>query len=422
MKQKNGFTLIELLAVIVILAIIALIATPIVLGIIEDSKNSSQLQSAIFYLDAVENAIGKEMLDGSKVEDGTYDIIEDGDLCKDYKDGKCINKIGVDATGELPKSGTIKIEKGRIKDLELVYENKTIGKDNNGDLVFVEPTELLYRIGEEVTFNPGDGDRTWNVIGEDKDTVMLMMTENLGDTVKWHSGPSCENIFGPKDALEYLNSLTIGWSNVDPIESYSYTNNLNGISRPYGYQKVEITNGVTTLTDWKGNTTTLDETNKAKARILSIEEILEISSKINENLTIENLEAYITRHLSTLNSAFNGTATNVDEIIEVITSYGDTYEFLKLESKHVQLYGIVLLLVFNAGLEPEYNLLFPEYLYNNLNNEDGINGYWTLSTEAEGNNRNSWQVGYEGVMLGSSVWSEDYGVRPVITIPKTKLK
>ena len=36
--NKKGFTLIELLAVIVILAIIALIATPIVLNLISESK------------------------------------------------------------------------------------------------------------------------------------------------------------------------------------------------------------------------------------------------------------------------------------------------------------------------------------------------------------------------------------------------
>ena len=45
MKEK-GFTLIELLAVIVILAIMALIATPIVLGIIDDTKKSAELRSA----------------------------------------------------------------------------------------------------------------------------------------------------------------------------------------------------------------------------------------------------------------------------------------------------------------------------------------------------------------------------------------
>ena len=36
--MKKGFTLIELLAVIVILAIIALIASPIVIGLIEDAR------------------------------------------------------------------------------------------------------------------------------------------------------------------------------------------------------------------------------------------------------------------------------------------------------------------------------------------------------------------------------------------------
>ena len=39
MNKKGGFTLIELLAVIVILAIIALIATPIVLNIINDTMS-----------------------------------------------------------------------------------------------------------------------------------------------------------------------------------------------------------------------------------------------------------------------------------------------------------------------------------------------------------------------------------------------
>ena len=54
--NSKGFTLIELLAVIVILAIIALIATPIVLGIIEDSRQSSNKLSAGYIVDTVEKA------------------------------------------------------------------------------------------------------------------------------------------------------------------------------------------------------------------------------------------------------------------------------------------------------------------------------------------------------------------------------
>ena len=56
MNRNKGFTLIELLAVIVILAIIALIATPIVLGIINDSKESSRKISASYIVNAVEQS------------------------------------------------------------------------------------------------------------------------------------------------------------------------------------------------------------------------------------------------------------------------------------------------------------------------------------------------------------------------------
>ena len=55
--RKKGFTLIELLAVIVILAIIALIATPIITNIISDAKKQSNERSLELYASAIENAI-----------------------------------------------------------------------------------------------------------------------------------------------------------------------------------------------------------------------------------------------------------------------------------------------------------------------------------------------------------------------------
>ena len=54
--MKKGFTLIELLAVIVILAIIALIATPIILGIINDARESAKTRSAELVYTGVEYA------------------------------------------------------------------------------------------------------------------------------------------------------------------------------------------------------------------------------------------------------------------------------------------------------------------------------------------------------------------------------
>lgn len=54
--MKKGFTLIELLAVIVILAIIALIATPIILGIINDARDEAKQRSAELVVQSVELA------------------------------------------------------------------------------------------------------------------------------------------------------------------------------------------------------------------------------------------------------------------------------------------------------------------------------------------------------------------------------
>ena len=71
-KMKKGFTLIELLAVIVILAIISLIATPIVLNIINEARESSTLRSVDFYLDAVEYSIADAVLNNVQIKDNTY--------------------------------------------------------------------------------------------------------------------------------------------------------------------------------------------------------------------------------------------------------------------------------------------------------------------------------------------------------------
>ena len=60
--MKKGFTLIELLAVIVILAIISLIAIPIVLNIIEDARKSSIADSAYGYIDGITKFFAGEII------------------------------------------------------------------------------------------------------------------------------------------------------------------------------------------------------------------------------------------------------------------------------------------------------------------------------------------------------------------------
>ena len=63
MKKKNGFTLIELIAVLVILAILALIVTPLVMNIIRKAKISADRRSVDAYGRSVELAIATHLLD-----------------------------------------------------------------------------------------------------------------------------------------------------------------------------------------------------------------------------------------------------------------------------------------------------------------------------------------------------------------------
>ena len=72
--MKKGFTLIELLAVIVILAIIALIATPIILGIINDAREKANERSVELYASAVRNGIAAYQLTGTKAPESFDDL------------------------------------------------------------------------------------------------------------------------------------------------------------------------------------------------------------------------------------------------------------------------------------------------------------------------------------------------------------
>ena len=418
--MNRGFILIELLAVIVILAIIALIATPIVLNIINETKDSAGLRSAEMYLDSVEHAIANEILSGN-LKTKEYQITFNGNLCRVVLDenGACseVNEVKIVLKGEKPNSGSIKIENGKIIEAKILLNDKKIEQTNEDKLVYVDK-ELKYTIGEEVIFNPGDGNKIWNVIDEDVTKVTLMLSENLGNTVEWYNN-LYDNSYGPKHLLEYLNSLTTEWINVDPIESYIYINNLNGTVKPYGYQKLEIKDGETTLTNKEATIITKVD-GISRARILTKEEVFQIAKKTNMNLTEENLREFIKRNLSELNKGLGTTLTTVDDVLEYIVKL-DGLKYLQYLSKYLQTYYTVLEMINKYGIESTYDILLPNYIYQNLYSDKVPYAYWTISTYPEYSG-SAWGMRYDGNMGVSGVPdNSSRGIRPIITVSKSKL-
>lgn len=68
--MKKGFTLIELLAVIIVLAIIALIATPLIMSVVDNARESARKSSVLGYVDAVKLAVSEyQFANGGKTPD-----------------------------------------------------------------------------------------------------------------------------------------------------------------------------------------------------------------------------------------------------------------------------------------------------------------------------------------------------------------
>ncbi len=107
--KRNAFTLIELLAVIVILALIALIATPIILNIIDKVQGKSRMESANGVLHAAKYFYTESLLEESVVYPSNgLEFICDGTVCEAMI-GMTVEEEGISLLTEEPSRYTLKI-------------------------------------------------------------------------------------------------------------------------------------------------------------------------------------------------------------------------------------------------------------------------------------------------------------------------
>ena len=276
MKNKKGFTLIELLAVIVVLAIIALIATPIVMNTIKNAKKGAAERTADNYIKQVETALAESRIDGTKIANGTYNIQPDGNLCPASGCGENDkDKITIDMSGNKPTSGKVTIKNGGVSqdgtsmtvgDYNVKYKDDKLtaselykgvlckanttkvtalvhNKGNYADessytreevgLLASEATSK-YDTGVTYTCELGDGEEnTFYVLETSGDNVSLIAGMNLGATVAWVTkedylaadGTEIDwnkvcvgcgnNNLGPITANKELKKRTSSWTKLD---------------------------------------------------------------------------------------------------------------------------------------------------------------------------------------------------------------
>ncbi|MDD3452737.1 MAG: type II secretion system protein [Bacilli bacterium] len=367
--MKKGFTLIELLAVIVILAVIALIAVPSIMGIITKAKRGAAEGSAHNYVKAVETSVVTSQLNGENLT-GYYNVnnLEDKVLLKGTKP----------SSGNVTLANNGKVEEATlcINGLEVKYDGTyaKVVSDNCSNIT--NPTYTIYANGTSIYFNPVTG-----LTCTAAEAVSTPGTKT--GCMKWYTfndgGASTDTInlildhnttadiawnysgnksTGPIEVMTQLASDTSSWAGI-PTRTDSYT--VNNATANY----------------------TIDYSTY-KARLITAQEIAQITGNLTFNevtATWENDAYYLDSNTRTQMATTIG-ASNYDwlfDYTEECTNYGC-----------------------------------------NIADSSSI-GYWT-ATAVRQTYTAAWDIIRSGFLNICDIRAtEDIGLRPVITIPKSSL-
>ena len=265
--KKKGFTLIELLAVIVVLAVIALIATPIVLNLVKTAKIGAAEQSVTGYVKAVENTIIKDMINNKEVSDGNYKY----------------NSIEADISGKRPTSGKYTVKNGKVESGNFCVDGYTIKYKNGQSKKISDTCEVEYEVyenGTAIYFNPETGKvcddyvesnsfdenksgcmrwYTFNDGGSKVSTIDMILDHNTTYKTQWISKEDYlsaggsewnydnnynTNIYGPISAVKKLNEDTKNWNGVESRkDKYVYNSGSANYTIDYSGMKAKMISG-----------------------------------------------------------------------------------------------------------------------------------------------------------------------------------
>lgn len=362
--KKRGFTLIELLAVIVILAVIALIATPMVLNTINDARKGAAKSSAYSYVEEVETEVVKYMLDnnGIRYSSGKYDISTlRTDLKVEVKgDAPSVGNICIGSNGTVTKA-SLKInnyvvnydgKEATTTDLDEV-EDITCDGTSSDEPAGSDEVTTLYSNGTAVYYNPVTNTKC-------TETDYNNNVDKLGKMgcMKWYTFNDNEGTTTVNMILDHNTRATVSW------DSSGSNTKMNEVAESL----------VTDTATW---------VNGLKSRLITADEI----AKITGNTTFSGAT-------STTNDWFYFDSNSQTQV--ATTQGTSNYTWL--------------------------------YDYTNGCTSSGCNvadsvtyGYWT-STPVAGSTNRAWRVNWNGRLDNGNVDNAGYvGVRPVITLSKAIL-
>ena len=212
MKEK-GFTLIELLAVIVVLAIIALIATPIILGVIENSRKKAFEDTGYGVVDAIRHYYIDKLSKDGVVGEQTFTFPNSGLSISGTEPAGGKAKLHADGTIEIAiHNNSYCVTKGKEEDAvtstRYVEGECKLPPSSGSETLLENVGETTTRTGctgegvlTKVTHDNGDVDyryqgkcpnnyvnfnnETWRIIGVFDGRMKIIRDEKLTDDKAW---------------------------------------------------------------------------------------------------------------------------------------------------------------------------------------------------------------------------------------------
>ena len=387
--NKKGFTLVELLAVIIILSLLALLASTSVSKIVKDSK-SDLYDTQIKLIQSAAEAWGADNLydlpDAGTCKYLTLqDLKQYGLIDPEIKDPRTndlfSDNLIIKITGEENKFGlnniSYEVDNSDIEGCEIIYGpicTLVNDADNSESITPGDKYQCKVKDDMEEGFEDGyyffvlgtNSDGTTNLIMErniyyDSTNKVGKVATSSNSNVAWYAS-AYDHSYGPVTAMNYLHDATKDWDNIpNMIMNYEdeNINHVTGQKGTNGYTGIKTTGNITIIT-----------------------------SKTNEETgRIENLKARMPRY---------------DEV----HGQGKCLTYAENNNK----YGSCPLYLANYLQSSSY------VTGEGLQNISGIYGYWTLSSYAS-NSGYAWNVYYDGRVNAGNVIDEDSrGVRPVITL------